>query len=153
MVPDPFHLINLYFFCRSGLRYLDTMSLHIAYSGMTSSQRMMKQGEKKLDPDTKPKWFQRTSMNGLADVYQFYCKPESSLEKDTRDSFVKLPMKELREDAPNLLSYCARDVMATFEVSRVLIPKFLRSCPHPASLSGILTMSSSYLPTSNSWNR
>jgi len=138
---------------RSGTRFLDTMSLHIAYSGMTSSQRMVKAGEKKLSEEIKPKWLQNTSMNGLADCHAFYCKPESRLEKDVRNAFVKLTLAELRDDCHNLVAYCAGDVAATLQLSRALIPKFLKSCSHPATLSGMLTMSSSYLPTNNCWQR
>ena len=138
---------------RSGTRFMDTMSMHIAMSGMTSSQRMMKQAEKNMEEDGKPTWLKQTSMNSLADVHQFYCNPENRIEKDVRDSFVKLSLAELRQDIPNLLNYCAGDVLATLDVSKVLIPKFLRACPHPVTLSGMLTMSTSFLPTNNCWNR
>merc|ERR1719383_463092 len=82
----------------SGTRFLDTMSLHIAYSGMTSSQRMVKAGEKKLEAEVKPRWLRNASMNGLADCHAFYCKPDTPLQKDMRNSFVKLTLAELRED-------------------------------------------------------
>ena len=138
---------------RSSTRYMDTMSLHIAYSGMTSSQRIMKQGEAKIEEESRPKWFERTSANSLSDVYKFYCKPEKKLEKDVRDSFVKWTLEQLKQDIPTLLHYCAADVQATLQVAKVLIPKFLKACPHPATLSGLLTMSTSYLPTNNCWDR
>jgi DNA polymerase gamma 1 len=139
---------------RSGTRYLDTMSMHIAVAGMTSSQRMMKLASKKMTKEElkhKPMWLNNTSMNGLADVHKFYCKTTDSLDKDPRNSFVKLGLSELMADCPNLLSYCAGDVTATLDVLRILFPLYSEQCPHPATLSGMLTMSTSFLPTNNCW--
>ena len=150
---DRIRLGDEYLLDRSGTRFLDTMSMHIALSGMTSSQRMMKQAEKNMEDEGKPTWLKQTSMNSLADVHNFYCKPENRIEKDVRDSFVKLSLAELREDIPNLLNYCAGDVQATLEVSKELVPRFLRAFPHPVTLSGMLTMSTSYLPTNSCWKR
>ena len=139
---------------RTGTRYLDTMSLHIAVAGMTSSQRLMKMACKNMTKEElkhKPKWLANTSMNGLADVHKFYCKTEGSLDKDPRNSFVKLGLPELMADCPNLLDYCAGDVVATLDVLRILFPLYSEQCPHPATLSGMLTMSTSFLPTNNCW--
>eukprot|EP00088_Acartia_fossae_P013148 TRINITY_DN1683_c0_g1_i7.p1 TRINITY_DN1683_c0_g1~~TRINITY_DN1683_c0_g1_i7.p1 ORF type:complete len:1146 (-),score=216.92 TRINITY_DN1683_c0_g1_i7:47-3484(-) len=134
-------------------RYLDTMSLHIAHSGMTSSQRLLKIGEKSIENSKRPKWLERTSLSNLADIHNHYCKPDTKIDKDVRNSFVKLSLAELREDIPNLLTYCLKDVKATLEVVQVLVPKFVANCSHPASLSGMLTMSTSYLPTNGAWDR
>ena len=137
----------------SGTRFVDTMSLHVALSGMTSSQRIVKAGEKKLEQGAQPRWMQNTSKNGLADCYEFYCKPDASLSKDVRNSFVKLSLAELRQDIPNLLDYCAGDVAATLKLFQALLPKFLKAFPDPVTLSGMLTMSTSFLPTNNCWER
>jgi len=138
---------------RSGTRYLDTMSLHIAHCGMTSSQRMLKQAESKLPANNRPAWMSQTSKNNLADVYSFHCRPKTGISKNIRESFVKLTLPELRDDVTNLLSYCAQDVFATLQLSMVLIPKFMKACPHPATFTGVLNMSTSFLPTNNCWNR
>ena len=61
-------------------------------------------------------------------------------------------MAELRDDLDNLLTYCAGDVSATTDITRSLYPLFSEMCPHPASLAGMLTMSTSTLPTSNCWD-
>ena len=139
----------------SGTRYLDTMSLHIATAGMTSSQRMVWQSTRNCTKEElkhKPRWLRNTTMNSLAEVYKFYCGEDNTLDKDVRNSFVKLSMSELRDDVDNLLSYCAGDVSATRDVTRVLFPLFWEMCPHPASLAGMLTMSTSALPTTNCWD-
>ena len=61
---------------------MDTMSLHIAVSGMTSGQRTVKamyskesEGDSSVDDSSfKPQWLSETAMNNLNDVYQLYCK-------------------------------------------------------------------------------
>jgi len=139
---------------KSGTKYLDTMSMHIAVSGMTSSQRLAKMACKNMTKEElkhKPRWLANTSMNSLADIHKFYCNTIKELDKDPRNSFVKLGLPELMRDCANLLSYCAGDVGATLDVLRVLFPLFSQHCPHPASLSGMLTMSTSFLPTSSCW--
>ena len=86
---------------RTGTRYLDTMSMHIAVAGMTSSQRMMKLACKNMTKEElkhKPKWLENTCMNSLADVHKFYCKTTDSLDKDPRNSFVKLGLSELHHE-------------------------------------------------------
>ena len=93
----------------------------------------------------------KTSANNLLDVYKFYCGEEKTLNKDVRNSFVELSLAELSGDCENLLEYCGGDVAATMEVLRVLYPLYTEHCPHPATLAGMLTMSTSFLPTSNCW--
>ena len=92
-------------------------------------------------------------MNSLAEVYKFYCGPDKALDKDVRNSFVTLSMAELSRDLDTLLSYCAGDVAATCEIARRVYPLYAEMCPHPATLAGMLTMSTCVLPTSNCWDR
>ena len=93
----------------TGTRYLDTMSLHIAYSGMTSSQRIMKMGEKNIELSARPKWLGRTSLNNLADIHDHYCQTDNKMSKDVRNAFVKCTIAELKDDIPNLLDYCLKE--------------------------------------------
>ena len=93
----------------------------------------------------------KTSANNLLDVYKFYCGEDKVLNKDVRNSFVELSLADLSADCENLLEYCAGDVTATLEVLRTLYPLYTEHCPHPASLAGMLTMSTGFLPTSNCW--
>jgi len=138
---------------RSGTRYLDTMSLHIAYCGMTSSQRMLKMAENKIEKSSRPKWLERTCLNNLADIHEHYCKPDVKMSKDVRNSFVVDDISTLRENIAELLAYCVSDVAATLQVVQVLVPKFLQSCKNRATLSGMLTMSTSFLPTNSAWEK
>ena len=143
-------------------RFLDTMALHTACCGMTSGQRMVKQklkamNKKKLptseeeefsDENSDLNWLEVTAMNALDDVYEFYTK--KSLFKKKRDVFVTGNLNDILDDFQSLMTYCATDVQATQEVFSKVYPKFLKSCPHPVTLSGLLTMSTAYLPTSPS---
>jgi len=140
----------------SGTRFLDTMALHIAVAGMTSSQRLLMLAVKNLSAEElahKPQWLKRTSMNGLKDVHKFWTGSKESLNKETRNAFVTDSLEELRADLDNLVAYCASDVAATLEVAKIIFPRFLSKCPHPATLAGMLTMSTGFLPTSKCWDK
>ena len=51
----------------------------------------------------------------------------------------------------DLVTYCAKDTIATQEVFSALWPKFLDRFPHPVSFAGMLEMGSAYLPVDRSW--
>ena len=141
----------------SKTRFLDTMAMHIAVGGLTSSQRNLKLKFKNNDlalesiEAEKPKWFEVTTMNSLNDVYGFYLPNEKKLDKDVRNTFVKGTIQDVVDDFQNLMFYCASDVKATTLVFQKLFPIFRKRCPHPVTFSGMLTMSTSYLPVNESW--
>jgi len=139
-----------------GTRFLDTMAMHIAVAGMSSSQRLLWMSKKGMSPEElkdSPRWLANTSMNNLADVYKLYCKPDKPLDKDIRNIFVTGNLSDIMDDVQNLLNYCAGDVAATYEITQKVFPQFVKRCPHPATLSGMLTMSTVYLPTNSCWGR
>ena len=51
------------------------------------------------------------------------------------------------------MTYCAKDVQATFEVFQEVFPKMMEHAAHPCSLAGVLQMGSCYLPVDTSWQR
>ena len=79
-----------YYIQRTKLRFLDTMSLHIALTGMTGDQRMLFMARTKgslrrevqefqdraaqFRMDIVYKWTEDSAMNNLNDVYQLHCK-------------------------------------------------------------------------------
>lgn len=79
-----------YYIQRTKLRFLDTMSLHIALTGMTGDQRMLFLARTKgslrkevlefqdraarFRMDIVYKWTEDSAMNNLNDVYQLHCK-------------------------------------------------------------------------------
>ncbi|XP_048734786.1 DNA polymerase subunit gamma-1-like [Ostrea edulis] len=153
---------------KSCVRFLDTMSLHIAVCGMTSFQQILYQSSKKetnrkdvreyLEMKSSRRemvdnyWTSESTMNNLNDVYQHHCGG-APLKKATRDVFVKGDMADVREMYQELCSYCAADVEATLHVFRKVWPQFLERFPNPVTLSGMLEMGTAYLPINQNWER
>ncbi|XP_030137690.3 DNA polymerase subunit gamma-1 [Taeniopygia guttata] len=157
----------------SKMRFLDTMSMHMAISGLTGFQRSLwmaaKHGKRKGLQQVKEHmkrtrskaeglavtswdWVHVSSINNLADVHALYVGGEP-LEKEAREIFVKGTMADIRSNFQELVSYCARDVQATHEVFQEQLPLFMERCPHPVTFAGMLEMGVSYLPVNGNWNR
>ncbi|NWH33668.1 DPOG1 polymerase, partial [Chloropsis hardwickii] len=157
----------------SKMRFLDTMSMHMAISGLTGFQRSLwmaaKHGKRKGLQQVKEHmrktrskaegpaitswdWVHVGSINNLADVHALYVGGEP-LEKEAREIFVKGTMADIRSNFQELVSYCARDVQATHEVFQEQLPLFMERCPHPVTFAGMLEMGVSYLPVNGNWNR
>ncbi|CAO1413192.1 unnamed protein product [Diamesa serratosioi] len=139
-----------YWIENTGLRFLDTMSLHVCVSGVTSYQRAMLKSHKELSEDDS-NWGSLTSLNSLSEVYKLYCQKE--LDKEKRNIFVEGTMEEIQNDFQSLMSYCANDVKATNEVVKQLFPMFQSRFPHPATLAGMLELGTAYLPVNSNWKR
>ncbi|XP_076760143.1 DNA polymerase gamma, catalytic subunit tam [Xylocopa sonorina] len=133
----------------TGLRFIDTMSLHICIGGINSYQRAIlnsnKVTEEKLDLKI------HTSLNSLAEVHKFYCGSE--INKNFRNLFVNGTLADIKEDFDSLMKYCASDVIATHNVLRHLFPIFEERFPHPVTLAGMLELGTAYLPTNSNWQR
>uniref|UniRef100_A0A8C2VJ16 DNA polymerase subunit gamma-1 n=1 Tax=Chinchilla lanigera TaxID=34839 RepID=A0A8C2VJ16_CHILA len=169
---DRAHIREQYRIQGSRMRFLDTMSMHMAISGLSSFQRSLwmaaKQGKRKAQQSTQrglkspgkatgPEiscwdWVDISSANNLADVHSLYVGGHP-LEKEARELFVKGSMKDIRENFQDLMRYCAQDVWATYEVFQQQLPLFLERCPHPVTLAGMLEMGVSYLPVNQNWER
>ncbi|XP_050738206.1 DNA polymerase subunit gamma-1-like isoform X1 [Eriocheir sinensis] len=149
---DRLRVREQYLLKETPLRFVDTMSLHIAVSGLVSEQRallMKNKGEKKI----RLPWMSVGCQNSLVEVYKFYCRPEKGLEKSTRDVFVDGTLSDVREDFQNLMSYCATDVTATQKVLAKLLPLFYERFPHPVTFSGMLEMGLTFLPVTKNWEK
>ncbi|KAK2107473.1 hypothetical protein P7K49_012638 [Saguinus oedipus] len=170
---DRAHVREQYLIQGSRMRFLDTMSMHMAISGLSSFQRSLwiaaKQGKHKAQRLTKQDqksqrkarggpaisswdWLNISSVNSLAEVHSLYVGGPH-LEKEPRELFVKGSMKDIRENFQDLMQYCAQDVWATHEVFQQQLPLFLERCPHPVTLAGMLEMGVSYLPVNQNWER
>ncbi|XP_068814260.1 DNA polymerase subunit gamma-1 [Struthio camelus] len=157
----------------SRVRFLDTMSMHMAISGLTGFQRSLwmaaKHGKRKGLQQVKQHmkktrsksegpaitswdWVNISSINNLADVHALYVGGEP-LEKEARELFVKGTMADVRSNFQDLMTYCARDVQATHEVFQEQLPLFMERCPHPVTFAGMLEMGVSYLPVNGNWKR
>lgn len=170
---DRAHIKEQYLLKGSKMRFLDTMSLHMAISGLTGFQRSLwmasrygkrqglhevKQHMKKLR--RRPEgpvigswdWVNISSINNLADVHALYVGGDP-LEKEARNIFVKGSMSDIRSNFQELMQYCAMDVLATHEVFIQQLSLFLERCPHPVTFAGMLEMGVCYLPVNQSWDR
>ncbi|KAK7086838.1 hypothetical protein SK128_016079 [Halocaridina rubra] len=137
----------------SALRFLDTMSLHIAVSGLVSEQRALLMKNKTSNSKVYLPWMSVGCENNLNDVYKFYCYVKDDLKKDMRNIFVKGCVSDVRDDFQNLMSYCAEDVKATYMVLRKLLPLFFERFPHPVTFAGMLEMGSTFLPVTHNWTK
>lgn len=159
-------------------RFLDTMSLHVATFGISNPQRpaylsikkQLTSSSKRSDKfqstgsndvlnelvatdDTnsqKPNsWADIASMNSLDEVAKLHCGIQ--LDKSIRHAFLEWDKSQIVSHLPQLLEYCARDVVATHAVFCKLLPIFLKQCPHPVSFAGMLHMGNPFLPVDESW--
>ncbi|KAG0228798.1 DNA-directed DNA polymerase gamma mip1 [Actinomortierella wolfii] len=143
------------------IRYLDTMSLHIAVSGLCTQQRpswlkyskaVEAADEAYLDAykSTTGKYYDVSAVNSLLQVAKFHCGIH--MDKAPRD--ILLEAREIgliQEHFQDLMTYCGRDVAATHAVYQSVLPKFFNKCPHPVSFAGILQMGSSFLTVNEGW--
>jgi len=144
----------------SRTKFLDTLSLHMSICGLTGLQRAVKMAHKRKMKDEEnidqedldsSAWIGRSSLNNLADVYEFHCG--KTLLKEDREIFIEGTMEDVRNNYQSLMTYCATDVKATFEVFQKLFKKFEERFPNPVTLSGMMEMSTMYLPIYMSkWN-
>ncbi|VDL28522.1 unnamed protein product [Hymenolepis diminuta] len=155
----------------TGMRFVDTMSLHICVSGLTSTQRNLKlasdkhlynnklwkdfvaeHNSRKGSSDAESlDWIKDASLNSLLDVFKLYCQKEPYQNKDLRSTFEKGTRKDVIDDFQNLVTYCAYDVQMTFETFQNLWKLYIERFPHPATFYGLLEMGNMYLPINTSW--
>lgn len=134
----------------TGTRFLDTMSLHVCVSGVTSYQRAIMKTKKEVSEEDL-EWTAQSSLNSLAEVHRLYCGKE--LPKEARQTFVTGSLQDVKDDFQNLMNYCSSDVLATKNVLKELYPMFCERFPHPVTLAGMLELGSAYLPVNSNWNR
>lgn len=132
------------------VRFLDTMSLHVCVSGVTSYQRALMKSKKEPAPEDTD-WLNQSSLNSLAEVLRLYCG--STISKEERNVFVEGTLEDVRLDFQALMNYCSNDVAATHRILQKLFPLFEERFPHPVTLAGMLEMGSAYLPINKNWLR
>ncbi|XP_042351656.1 DNA polymerase subunit gamma-1 isoform X2 [Plectropomus leopardus] len=170
---DRSYIKEQYLLKGSKVRFMDTMSLHMAISGLTGFQRTlwmanklgkkrglqevkahMKKTEQKRDGPMIGSWdwVNISSINNLADVHALYVGGPP-LKKEVRETFVKGSMTDVRSNFQELMQYCAMDVQATHQIFTEQLPLFMERCPHPVTFAGMLEMGVSYLPVNQNWGR
>lgn len=138
------------------MRFLDTMSMHVCVSGITSFQRAMLKSLKGVDEmDGDITWSTLSSLNSLLEVFKLYCgeNHKDAISKEARNIFVDGTIEDIQKDFQNLMTYCARDVVATYRVFEKLFPLFRERFSHSATLAGMLELGMAYLPVNSNWHR
>ncbi|KAM7535911.1 hypothetical protein Aperf_G00000096703 [Anoplocephala perfoliata] len=168
---DRARILEEYLTQPTGMRFLDTMSLHICVSGLTSTQRNLKLASDKHLYNNKLwkdfvaehnfkrgsndaeslDWIKDASLNNLLDVYKLYCQKEPYQSKDLRSVFEKGTRREVIDKFHDMVTYCAYDVQMTFEIFQNLWKLYIERFPHPATFYGLLEMGSMYLPIDSTW--
>nr|XP_056722079.1 DNA polymerase subunit gamma-1 [Euleptes europaea] len=170
---DRAHIKEQYLIEGSRMRFLDTMSMHMAISGLSGFQRSLwmaakhgkRRGQQQVQEHIKKTrsktdgpaiaswdWVNISSINNLVDVHSLYVGGQP-LEKEARELFVKGNMDDIRHNFQDLMRYCALDVQATYEVFQEQLPLFMKRCPHPVTFAGMLEMGVCYLPVNQNWER
>ncbi|KAG0006090.1 hypothetical protein BGZ79_009372 [Entomortierella chlamydospora] len=158
---DRARVLEEYSLEQNGIRYLDTMSLHIAVSGLCTQQRpgwlkyfkALENGDEEYIhefKETTGKFFDVSSVNSLLQVSRFHCNLH--MDKAPRDILLEATeISQIQAEFQGLMAYCGRDVAATNHVYRQILPKYFEKCPHPVSFAGILQMGSSFLTVTEGW--
>lgn len=165
---DRARILDEYRLERGSLRFLDTLSLHCAVSGLSSQQRGLwkshQNGDKGEEPipmydtpsspsssiDLGDAWLGVSAMSNLADAVALHCGGYQ-LDKSPRNILVKGTLEDVRANFQSLMTYCANDVAAARGLFAAVWPKYQRKCPHPVSFAAILEMGSAFLPTNEDW--
>lgn len=148
----------------TGNRFIDTLSMHQCVATYTNQQLKMalkvkgrekSRGEDELDTgfldesNYTPSWLDAGSMANLVDVYNFHVKPLVPLtpeSKAIRGVFLSRSLEVIHQRREALTSYCLNDVSRTWEILKVLFPKYRRANPSDVTFMGGLVMGSGFLP-------
>lgn len=152
--------------------YFDTLSAHIAVSGLASGQRWLYvlagkdpedlTEEEKRKLQFRPRWANEGSTNALVNVYNFHVAAVreyfgeevhrmEDADKDIRDVFVKATEIDQLANRRDLLEYAMLDAFYTSELFQALWSKYLASTPSKVALAGHMFLNGSRIPTPKNW--
>ena len=156
-------MLEEYSFKDTKSRFLDTLSLCSAVSGLSSRQRGTYKSALKHENDPKEDdegqeesseennaWIEMGCLASLKDSVKRHCNEE--IDKSSRELFVDGTWESVKEHFQEAVQYCSLDVEYTFKLLKAILPKFLEKCPHPVSFAGMLHMGSCFLPVTEEWN-
>lgn len=153
--------------------YFDTLSAHIAVSGLASGQRWLyvlagKDAEELTEDEKRklmfrPRWATEGSTNSLVEVYNFHVAAVreyfgeevhrmQDADKEIRDVFVKATEMHQLANRRDLLDYAMKDAYYTSELFQALWPKYLDSTPSKVGIAGHYFLNGSRIPVSTQWS-
>jgi DNA polymerase gamma 1 len=156
--------------------YFDTLSAHIAVSGLASGQRWLftlsgKDPESLTDKERRslnasPEWLTKGSTNSMVQVYNFHVyepnrgffgdddlvKPLTESDKKVRDIFVKATgIAQITAYLEDAVNYAIWDAYYTAEIFQALWPKYIHSTPSMVALCGHYHLNGSIVPLAEDW--
>ena len=153
--------------------YFDTLSAHIAVSGLASGQRWLYVLAGKNDDDLteeekrklqfRPKWAEEGSTNALVNVYNFHVAAVrdyfgqedvhwmKDADKEIRDVFVKATHINQLANRRDLIRYALEDAYYTSELFQAIWPKYKDATPTKTAMAGHYFLNGSRIPVSNQW--
>ena len=153
--------------------YFDTLSAHVAVSGLAAGQRwlyvlagkddadMTEEEKRKLE--FRPKWAEEGSTNALVNVYNFHVAAVrdyfgeddvhwmKDADKEIRDVFVKATHINQLANRRDLLAYAMDDAFYTAELFQALWFKYKESTPSKVGIAGHYFLNGSRIPVSDKW--
>ena len=153
--------------------YFDTLSAHVAVSGLAAGQRWLYvlagkddenlTEEEKRKLEFRPKWAEEGSTNALVNVYNFHVAAVrdyfgeddvhwmKDADKEIRDVFVKATHINQLANRRDLLAYAMDDAFYTAELFQALWPKYKESTPSKVGIAGHYFLNGSRIPVSDKW--
>ena len=153
--------------------YFDTLSAHIAVSGLAAGQRWLYvlankdvdelSEEEKRKLEFKPKWAEEGSTNSLVNVYNFHVAAVrdyfeekdvhwmKDADKEIRDVFVKATHISQLAQRRDLIRYALEDAYYTAELFQALWSKYKDSTPSKVGLAGHYFLNGSRIPVTTKW--
>ena len=153
--------------------YFDTLSAHIAVSGLAAGQRWLYvlankdvddlTEEEKRKLEFRPKWAEEGSTNSLVNVYNFHVAAVrdyfqekdvhwmADADKEIRDVFVKATHINQLAQRRDLIRYALEDAFYTAELFQALWPKYKEGTPSKVGLAGHYFLNGSRIPVSTKW--
>lgn len=153
--------------------YFDTLSAHIAVSGLAAGQRWLyvlaDKDPKSLTSEERSKirnteWLDKGSTNSLIATYNFHvykvkeffedkASPLTQDDKEIRDIFVKAThLEDIRLQLGKAVDYAIKDAFYTAELFQALWPKYLDATPSAVGLCGHYHLNGSIVPLVPDWD-
>jgi len=154
--------------------YFDTLSAHVAVSGLAGGQRWLyvlagKEPDEMTEEEKQklrfaPPWLEAGSTNSLVECYNFHvyevrkyfgdekAKKLGYADKEVRDLFVKgQDLGAIRQGLFPALEYAMKDAFYTAELFQAIWPKYLDSTPSMVALAGHYYLNGSVVPLVPDW--
>ena len=153
--------------------YFDTLSAHVAVSGLAAGQRWLYVLAGKDDEDLteeekrklefRPKWAEEGSTNALVNVYNFHVAAVrdyfgeedvhwmKDADKEIRDVFVKATHINQLANRRDLIAYALDDAFYTAELFQALWPKYKEQLPSKVGIAGHYFLNGSRIPCLLKW--